>query len=349
MPNLDLSVVVPTHNRRELLMEMLEALAGQTLSFERFEVIVSIDGSSDNSYESLRDLETPYSLVVLRQSQSGVSVARNRGARAAKGAVLLFLDDDVLPDPRLLEEHMRTQTDNPRGVVLGRLLPAAEGRRRGWNVWEDGVLAKHYREMSRGSRPPIGRRLYSGNFSVPREPFLRLGGFNESLRRGEDTELGFRLEQAGVPFYFNEGASAVHRGYRDFSSWCASAYEYGRIEVHIAARKDPADGLNEVFERYAQRRSAVHWAVRLSLGRWVVRESMTHALRLWAGALSGLGLHGLAHLGYSMIFNLKHWSGVADELGGRGAFNQSAANSAPFATPISPGQAHRSNSADPFR
>ena len=73
------------------------------------------DGSDDGTEEMLQGFEALYSLQAIYQSQSGVSVARNRGAQVARGDILLFLDDDVLPDPSLLEEHVHTQTANQRG------------------------------------------------------------------------------------------------------------------------------------------------------------------------------------------------------------------------------------------
>lgn len=321
MANVELSLVIPTHNRVGLLKEMLACLSWQTFPLERFEVIVAVDGSGDGTQEMLQGLEVPYSLQVIYQSQSGVAVARNRAAQAARGEILLFLDDDVLPQPQLLEEHVHTQAANPRGVVLGRLIPAGDGSRKGWHIWEERVLKNHYRAISRGQRLPAGRRLYSGNFSVPVEAFVQIGGFDERFHRGEDVELGLRLERAGVPFYFNYNAVAVHRGYRNFPSWCASAHVYGRVEVILAAaRKGHSIGITELYQRYRQKPALVHWMLQLSLGRMKLQPMMVQALRFAAGGINAIGLSSLAHYPYSLIFNLQHWSGVAEELGGKDAF-----------------------------
>ncbi len=320
MSKVDISVVIPTHNRRDLLREMLEALACQTFPAPRFEVIVVADGVTDGTQEMLRRLETPYSLGVLDQWQSGVAVARNRGARCARGSLLVFLDDDVLPVPRLLEEHALTQRENPPGVVLGRLLPAGTGRKKGWQVWEERVFQKHYQAVLEGRRPPAGRRLYSGNFSVPRLAFLQVGGFNEGMERGEDIELGFRLEQAGVPFYFNPAAAAIHRGYRSFASWRRSAYLYGRTDVLLARRGIHAQSLSEIWAWYHRKPPPFHWFLGLSLGRPGLQSALAGALAAWGGLFTRLGMPVLAHPAYSLIFNLQYWQGVADELGGRAAF-----------------------------
>ncbi len=320
MPNPLISVVIPSYNRKDLLKDMMQALSSQTMPAEQFEVIVVLDGSTDGSKQMLNMMRVPFSLRAIYQENSGVSVARNNGARAARGEFVVFLDDDILPAPELLEEHIRTQLSNHSGVVLGLLVGAGEGKRGGWNIWEERVVAKHYKAMSEGRRPAAGRRLYSGNFSVHREFFLNAGGFNESLRRGEDVELGFRLERDGVPFYFNPKASVVHRGFRKFSAWCHTAYLYGQTDVQLAVNRGHGQVMCEIFGWYRNKPQAVHLAVNLTLGRKRLRSAMVQALRLGAGTLSFLRLNNLAHFGYSLIFGVQYWNGVADELGSKEVF-----------------------------
>ncbi len=329
MTEIELSVVVPTHNRRELLKELLLALADQSIAPGRFEVIVVVDGSRDGTMEMLDRLEVPYRLLAHYQEQSGVAVARNNGARMATGQVVVFLDDDVLPDRRLLEEHLASHTEVPGGVVLGRLAPSGTGQRGGWNVWEERIFVKHYRRLGQGLRTASGRRLYSGNFSCNREAFLHVGGFNEELRRGEDVELGFRLERSGVPFQFNDRAWAVHRGFRAFKSWCNSAYLYGRTDVGLATDRGHPQVLAEIFGWYHRKPAAIRWSVRLCTGRPVLRAVALGGTRAVAGTLSWLRLYRLSHPGYSIIFGLHYWQGVADQLGGREAFMAQVARFGP--------------------
>ena len=324
----EISIVIPSYNRENLLREMMDALTMQSIAPEKFEVVVVLDGSTDGSMEMLRSLNTPFPIHPIYQDNSGVSVARNTGARAANGDFIVFLDDDVLPAPELVEEHLQTQTSNPNGVVLGLLVPAGEGKRGGWNIWEDTVYAKHYKAVEEGTRPAAGRRLYSGNFSVHRESFLKIGGFNEALKRGEDVELGFRMEREGVPFYFSSKASAVHRGYRNFHSWCNSAYLYGQTDVQLAVKRGHGQVLSEIFRWYQHRASVIHLAVNLTLGRENTRNAIIRALRYASGTLSFVRLNKLAHVGYSIIFNVQYWNGVANELGGRESFQDYVQNRA---------------------
>src|SRR5579859_3268611 len=100
-----ISVVIPTYNRRDSLLRTLAALERQAYPFDRFEVIVVSDGATDGTGDAVRALSTSYRLRCLEQVNSGPSVARNHGARAACGEVVVYLDDDVEPLPRFLERH----------------------------------------------------------------------------------------------------------------------------------------------------------------------------------------------------------------------------------------------------
>ncbi|HWO84528.1 MAG TPA: glycosyltransferase, partial [Solirubrobacterales bacterium] len=112
------SVVIPTYQRRQTVVRSVTALAGQTCS--DFEVVVAVDGSSDGTADALRGLETSFPLRVLEQPNRGRAAAVNAGAAAAGGELILFLDDDMRADPRLLEEHERSHREGA-DVVMGDL------------------------------------------------------------------------------------------------------------------------------------------------------------------------------------------------------------------------------------
>ena len=136
MSTTELSVVIPTYNRRDLLKDLLLSLSSQTLPIDKFEVVVVVDGSTDGTLEMLAELETPFSLRSVYQKNAGlgsaihstgVSAARNRGVQHAQGPLVVFLDDDVAPSPSLLNEHANVHREDPNAVVLGRLLPSVNG------------------------------------------------------------------------------------------------------------------------------------------------------------------------------------------------------------------------------
>jgi GT2 family glycosyltransferase len=204
----ELSVVVPTHNRRELIGRCIDALSAQTVGPERFEAVIADDGSTDGTGEMLAGLKTRFALTTLRIGRVGQSAARNAGIDAARGEICLLLDDDVIPAPGLVAEHLAAHRGSERRIGIGSLsqTPPANGDwyarafARGW--------AAHYRRLEK--RAATWADCYGGNISVPRAALLEIGGFATDVAVGEDIELGFRLCEVGcVPTYV-PGAHAVH-------------------------------------------------------------------------------------------------------------------------------------------
>ena len=118
-----LSVVVATYDRAALLEQLLGDLARQTLSPERFEVVVVDDGSREPVAPRLERLAPPFALRVETQKNAGAAAARHRGVLAARGELLVIVDDDMRVPPEFLEAHLRRHTPGSRKVILGWIRP----------------------------------------------------------------------------------------------------------------------------------------------------------------------------------------------------------------------------------
>ena len=209
------SVVIPSYNRRATLELVLQGLEHQTLPSSMFEVIVVLDGGTDNSAEMLADWQRSKRLENLRwfmQPNSGQAAARNSGAQEAVTPVVVFLDDDVVPDPQLLAVHMRWHSQNRAQAVLGDYRLVREQRHSlyhlgAWAWWED----KYYHRALPGRQPGY-RDFCTGNVSLRRVDFMAVGGFDTAFRGygGEDYELGYRLQGAGVALIADRNAQARH-------------------------------------------------------------------------------------------------------------------------------------------
>lgn len=310
-----LSVVIPTHNRRRLVGETIQSLGGQSLPADQFEVVVVCDGDLDGTEGALGGLTTGFTLKVVVQPQSGPAAARNRGVENSRGGVLLFLDDDIVAEPELLAEHLRSHAGHPERVVVGRLLPDPYVKARGWTLWEQRNFDQRYDVLAAGLSQVDGRKFYSGNASVSRTAFEAVGGFDTAYRRAEDIELGYRLQRWGADFRFNGRAACVHRGVHSFESWCRIQYTYGRCDVLMASAHDGAYRIP--LAAWFRRRNVFNRLLcRAAVGRPRTSRALHSACRGVAAGADAVRAAGVGRWAYSAIANLQYWQGVADELGG---------------------------------
>src|SRR5581483_9166384 len=101
------SIVIPTFNRASTLACTIDGLESQTLSKEEYEIIV-VDNASTDDTRSVLDAKTRKypNIKSLFQSKPGAAATRNAGLRQATGDIVLFIDNDIFAEPRLIEEHL---------------------------------------------------------------------------------------------------------------------------------------------------------------------------------------------------------------------------------------------------
>jgi glycosyltransferase involved in cell wall biosynthesis len=212
-----LSVVIPTKDRARALSRTLAALEAQQASGANLEAIVVDNGSSDETVEQVRDRAAGAAIPIrlLEQPDGGPAAARNAGAKAARGEVLLFLGDDTEPeDPGLLRAHLdlhATRPQEPYGV-LGRITWSPRSPVTPFMRWlENGGPQFHYCKLNPG-RVDAASYFYSSHASIKRSFFERIGGFDERFPTAavEDTELGVRLADAGLELDYHPELLVLH-------------------------------------------------------------------------------------------------------------------------------------------
>jgi GT2 family glycosyltransferase/peptidoglycan/xylan/chitin deacetylase (PgdA/CDA1 family) len=252
-----LSVVIPTYNRREVALRNVAALDRQTL--RDFEAIVVDDGSGDGTAAALRALEPSFPLAVIEQENQGAAAARNTGARAAAGEVLLFLDDDMEPDPGLLAEHDRSHREGGE-LVIGDL-PVHPNSPPGLLSWGVGFWAQTRRERLTAPGAEVGLDdLLTGQMSISREAFDRLGGFDTSFTReglfgGEDIDFGYRALKAGLRVVFNPEARSYQYYDVDPAAYLRRSRESGRSEEELVLKHPEQAGRFDAAPAFHTRRS----------------------------------------------------------------------------------------------
>lgn len=321
---LNISVVLPTYNRLNQLKLVLAGLEKQTYPLDEFEVVVVSDGSTDGTHEYLETMQTPLQLRSIQQQNGGAATARNTGFSQAVSDLILFIDDDVVPTPNLIEEHMLIHNSNngsdERLVVIGPMLTPPDYDMHPWVLWEQDMLYKQYHAMEAGEYEPTARQFYTGNTSLKKECLENSGGFDARFRRAEDVELAYRLSDRGMKFVFAPNAIGYHYADRSFDSWFAIPYAYGHNDVIFALEKGQSWLLDYICWDFWRRNILIIWLTRLILDRTRLSKLTTKLFRYLARFGRFTNIRVFSRVAYSFMFNLQYYQGVTDELGGRDRF-----------------------------
>ncbi|MDH7487996.1 MAG: glycosyltransferase [Anaerolineae bacterium] len=222
-PSPTVSVVIPARNAAATLPACLDALRGQTGSPPRFEVIVVDDGSTDDT----ATVAEAAGARVVRIAHAGRAAARNRGAEAARGALLLFTDADCVPNPdwvsRLAAPFADASVAGARGVYRTR---------------QRSLVARfvqiEYEDKYRLLKP-LQDIDFVDTYSAAyrREVFLANGGFDPSLPFDEDQDFSFRLANRGHRLVFVPDAIVYHRHTESLRAYASKKFRIGFWKAKI--------------------------------------------------------------------------------------------------------------------
>ena len=235
---MDVSLVIPTRDRRELICETLARLGAQA-GAPAFEVIVVDDGSRDGSADAVRRsaAEAGLDLQLLEQSSRGPAAARNRALAVARAPVCLFLNDDTWPLPDLVERHVRFHQQHPEreAALLGNIvLPAEPSPTPFMRLLAE--LTFDYEDIDPSNAG--GGRFFTANVSAKTSLLKEAGGFDESfpLAAHEDLDLGLRLEKLGMRLAYDAGAVVEHWHPCDLDGTIKRLYVEGGSLVSLVKR-----------------------------------------------------------------------------------------------------------------
>jgi glycosyltransferase involved in cell wall biosynthesis len=201
------SVIIPTRDRAATLARCLDALAEQRVD-EPVQVVVVDDGSRDTTPQVLASRE---GVEVVCEEPRGHSAALNAGVRRARGPIVLFLDDDVIATPGLVQRHLDHHRARPEPVaaLVGRVTWAPELEVTRHMAWlEDGGPLFAFNRIA-DHDDVDWRHFCTANVSVKSE-LLGEDPFDETLERFNDVELGYRLKQRGMRLRYDPGAVGHH-------------------------------------------------------------------------------------------------------------------------------------------
>lgn len=226
--DVDITVVIPTRNRGELISETIAALL--KVDYPRFSVLVvdqSTDGRTRAAVAAASGGDPRF--AVESTATVGSSAARNIGARLAATAVVAYTDDDCIVDPGWLAAIAGEFARPEVAAVYGRLVPYESEARSGTEVgFKPAGVRTEYSE-----RVPPWYIGHGGNMSFRREALLAVGGFDPLLGAGgrfgacEDPDLAYRLLAAGRRIVYSSAALARHKHWKDWGAQKRMERAYG--------------------------------------------------------------------------------------------------------------------------
>jgi glycosyltransferase involved in cell wall biosynthesis len=247
-----------TYNRAHLLGRVLDACFEQTVADDAYEVVLVNDGSTDETPRVIEEarLRATCRFTVVDQPNAGLARARNAGIARAQGERIIFIDDDVLPIPAFVAEHLRAAARRPGTIVRGAVINTETFERLPTPTWTPLDYS--------------GNFFWTSNVSVPLATLNAVGGFSEAFAEygWEDIELGLRLRFARVRGVFARFAVAFHYKPRPRASNVAGMLRQARAQARTAVR------LRELHP---------HWRVVLATGDDPLRRTWQRALQASGG------------------------------------------------------------------
>jgi glycosyltransferase involved in cell wall biosynthesis len=242
---MNVSVIVPTYNGAHKIKNVLGAIEIQT--YKPYEVIVIIDGSSDETAAILSSSNFNFNrFKIIEQANGGRAKVRNRGAHEASGDLLVFFDDDMRPAPECIFHHVKHHRNQPVSILTGSQIE---------EIYHDAsdifrfkaFLSRKWSEAynCKKGEPLTEQQIFltAANFSISKQTFNLLQGFDERLTDAEDFDLAVRAFNRGIPLYVDLDAHAWH----DDKVTCASYIR--RLRQYYAAHQMLSELKPELYSK----------------------------------------------------------------------------------------------------
>lgn len=233
------SIVVPVYNRPDEIADLLQSLLYQGTS--SFEVIVVEDGSTRPCLDVVRQYEEQLSIHYRVVPNGGPSKARNIGSAIAVGTYLLILDSDVVLPPDYLGAIERALT---KAEANGKCIDAFGGPDAASDDFTPIQKAINYSMTSflttggiRGGKKRVSHYFpRSFNLGCRRSLYAEMGGFDTSMRYGEDVDFSMRLHERGAHVVLLREAFVYHKRRVDFRKFFRQVHQFGGARIALTSR-----------------------------------------------------------------------------------------------------------------
>lgn len=233
------SVIIPTYNGAHKIVNALHSIEQQTVIPD--EVLVIIDGSTDNTMDVLQNKKFKLNkLRLIEQENGGRAKVRNRGALEATGDLLIFLDDDMTASFDLVARHTYHHENHDQSILTGGLREPVSSQPNDFSRFRSHLNIKWSTPFIRHADKPMTAYNYyitAGNCSIMKSTFNRLNGFDERLNDAEDYDLATRAVQLAVPIYYDDNAWAYHNEFPNCKQYIGRLRQYTHAQHQLSLIK----------------------------------------------------------------------------------------------------------------
>jgi glycosyltransferase involved in cell wall biosynthesis len=244
MANYKASVIIPTLQGANKIGVLLRALNRQTVL--PAEIIVVIDGSTDETEELVNSFSSLVPVKILKQKNQGRSITKNNGAKAATADILIFFDDDMEPASTSVSKHIEFHNQHD-AILAGNQIDATLKSNTDIQNYKVYLSRKWTQKYEPGLNKLDASNLFfsTANCSIKRTKFKELGGFNELLTDAEDFEFASRVLQGGGAVYFDKSNVSIHHDKITCSNYIRRQMQYREARKKLSAL-EPGIGLPEI-------------------------------------------------------------------------------------------------------
>ena len=275
---MNISIVIPTYNRRDLLERCLSSLLNQDYPRNKYEIIVVDDCSKDNTKELVKKLQLKNKNIryIRHEKNKGVAAARNTGIKNSKGRIIAIVADDYILPKDYIKTIIRSFRNKNISLVNFRIIGDNNNfiSKIFQNYKDYGLFVSVYEKKNSSFFIKIPSKKIlkkskiipaSGAAAFKKQIFKKFGFFDENLRTGEDTDFGYRLDKSDIRIYYNNYINVHHRYRNNFLRMMKQLFGYGESCYYIKKKNSnceiviPNDFANflrliiEIFYRPIQR------------------------------------------------------------------------------------------------
>ncbi|MFN0187172.1 MAG: glycosyltransferase family 2 protein [Bacteroidia bacterium] len=253
------SVIIPSYQGATKIVHILESLSNQKANL--FEIIVIVDGSTDNTIELLSGNYFKGLVKIIEQTNKGRAGARNAGAKLSSGELLIFYDDDMVPEVDSVGKHIQFHQNHSRAILTGNSPQKPASGESDFVRYRASISLKWTSDATyEGDLVLLQKHnlfMTAANCSLRKSVFQYLNGFDELLRDAEDKELAIRAHKLGIPIYFDKGNLAFHKEIQTCRSYISRLRQYAvankivnELHPEFAPRPRKVSGYHKVIYRF---------------------------------------------------------------------------------------------------